>query len=110
MAGLTRQDIEEIIADYGYDEILLMDGFDSAFVGITQRHGLPPLATYSYVLMLKTLVENNENDPMTLEEAEEYINYNCLDAWVGENTPLIVMDDMVAFSSQAQMRKLDDLS
>jgi len=30
-------------------------------------------------------------DEMTYEEAVEYIEYNCLGAWVGERTPLIVM-------------------
>jgi hypothetical protein len=32
-----------------------------------------------------------ERDGMTSEEAMEYIDYNCVGAWVGENTPIIVM-------------------
>jgi hypothetical protein len=30
-------------------------------------------------------------DGMDEEEAEEYISYNCIGAWVGEQTPIIVM-------------------
>jgi hypothetical protein len=35
-------------------------------------------------------------DKMSIEEATDYIDYNCLNAWVGEQTPLIVQDDLVA--------------
>jgi hypothetical protein len=30
-------------------------------------------------------------DGMELDEAIEFIDYNCLGAWVGELTPIIVM-------------------
>ena len=30
-------------------------------------------------------------DGMTDEEADEYISFNCISAWVGEQTPIIVM-------------------
>ena len=32
-----------------------------------------------------------ERDGMDYEEATEYIDYNCLGAWIGEQTPIIVM-------------------
>ena len=28
---------------------------------------------------------------MSFEEAEEYIDYNCIGAWIGDQTPIIVM-------------------
>lgn len=92
---MTRDKINEIISDYGYENILLMDGFDEAFVGITERPNHPPLATYSYLMMLDTLIAR---DGMSGDEAEEYISFNCLGAWVGEQTPLIVQDDLVAMA------------
>jgi hypothetical protein len=31
-----------------------------------------------------------DRDNMELEEAIEYIDYNCIGAWMGELTPIIV--------------------
>jgi hypothetical protein len=49
----------------------------------------PVLAVYSYEKMLGVLVRR---DDMDYDEAAEYISYNCLGAWVGERTPIIVND------------------
>ena len=67
--------------------LLLMDGFDEAFIGFSQRINEPELAVYDYELMVATLVNR---DGMTPEDAEEYIEFNCIGAWVGEQTPVIV--------------------
>jgi hypothetical protein len=32
-----------------------------------------------------------ERDGMEYEDAVEYISYNCMGAWVGERTPIIVV-------------------
>ena len=73
-------------------DVLLMDGFDEAFIGYSQRNNNEPLlAVYSWSLMVDVLVER---DGMTSEEAMEYIDFNCVGAWVGENTPIIVMPIM----------------
>ncbi len=65
-----------------------MDGFDDAIIGYSQRINDPTLAVYSWELMVKILMER---DGMSDEEAMEYIEYNCLGAWVGERTPIIVL-------------------
>ncbi len=65
-----------------------MDGFDDAIIGYSQRINDPTLAVYSWELMVKILMER---DGMSDEEAMEYIDYNCLGAWVGERTPIIVL-------------------
>lgn len=77
----------ELLAELEED-ILLMDGFDDAIIGYSQRINDPTLAVYSWELMLKILMER---DGMSDEEAMEYIDYNCLGAWVGERTPIIVL-------------------
>jgi hypothetical protein len=77
----------ELLADLEED-ILLMDGFDDAIIGYSQRINDPTLAVYSWELMVKILMER---DGMSDEEAMEYIDYNCLGAWVGERTPIIVL-------------------
>jgi hypothetical protein len=65
-----------------------MDGFDDAIIGYSQRINDPILAVYSWDLMVKVLMER---DGMSDEEAMEYIDFNCLGAWVGEQTPIIVL-------------------
>ncbi len=77
----------ELLAELEED-ILLMDGFDDAIIGYSQRINDPTLAVYSWELMVKILMER---DGMSDEEAMEYIDYNCLGAWVGERTPIIVL-------------------
>ncbi len=67
--------------------LLLMDGFEEAFIGFTTRINEPYVAVYDYDKMMQTLMFR---DSMSAEEAEEYIEYNCQGAWVGEQTPYIV--------------------
>jgi hypothetical protein len=82
----TREDIEAYLQDID-QTVLLADGFDEAFIGVSQRINEPLLAVYSYPQMVETLMFRDE---MTYEEAEEYLEYNVIGAWVGEQTPLIV--------------------
>lgn len=84
----TRADIEAYLEERG-EHALLMDGFDEALIGFSQRINEPLLAVYSYNTMVDVCVFR---DGMSYEEAEEYIEYNCIGAWVGEQTPIIVQD------------------
>jgi hypothetical protein len=81
-----RSEIEEYFEATG-ENVLLMDGFDEALIGFSQRINEPLLAVYSYYQMVSLLVHR---DGMSIEEAEEYIDYNCVGAWMGEKTPIIV--------------------
>jgi hypothetical protein len=83
---VTRDDIDAYLAERG-ETVLLMDGFDEALIGFSQRINEPLLAVYSYNVMVDVCVFR---DGMSYEEAEEYIEYNCIGAWVGEQTPIIV--------------------
>ena len=67
---------------------MLMDGFDEALIGFSQRINEPLLAVYSWQKMIDLCVDR---DKMSVEEAEEYIDYNCIGAWIGDQTPIIVM-------------------
>jgi hypothetical protein len=83
---MNRQQIEDFFEDTGM-KVLLMDGFDEALIGTSQRINEPMLAVYSYDMMLDLLMDR---DGMELDVAEEYIEYNCVGAWIGEQTPIIV--------------------
>ena len=84
---MNREQIDRHLKNIG-ESALLMDGFDEACIGFSQRINEPILAVYSYLKMVDTLIER---DGMDYEEATEYIDYNCLGAWIGEQTPIIVM-------------------
>lgn len=87
MKPLTRDDIEALLEDMG-ESTLLMDGFDGAFIGFSRRLNEPYLAVYDYDKMLAICVER---DGMNEEDAMEYVDFNCVGAWVGELTPIIVV-------------------
>lgn len=88
----TRQSIQEHLEALD-ENVLLMDGFDEALIGFSQRINEPMLAVYSWEKMMDVCMET---DGMTWEDAEEYISYNCIGAWVGEQTPIIVMPVLVS--------------
>ena len=85
---MNKTELETMI-HYMDEEVMLMDGFEEAFIGFSRRCGQPTLATYSFDKMIQVLVERDQMDVM---EAEEYISYNCAGAWMGELTPVILYE------------------
>jgi hypothetical protein len=85
--NMTREALEEYLGQMG-ETPLLMDGFDEACIGFSQRINEPFLAVYSYEKMIEVLMER---DGMDDETAMEYIDFNCVGSWMGEKTPIIVM-------------------
>ena len=65
------------------EEVLLADGFESAFVGIARQFN-KCIAVYDYEKCIKILIER---DGMTTDEAEEYFEFNVIGSYVGELTP-----------------------
>ena len=65
---------------------LLADGFDDAFLGYgTQFNKM--LAVYDYDKCVDILMKR---DDMTEEEAEEYMEFNVMGAYMGEHTPVFL--------------------
>lgn len=67
--------------------MLLADGFNDAIIGMGERAGQPTIAVYDFDLCVAILCER---DNMSLDDAVEYMYYNVIGAWVGEETPLFV--------------------
>lgn len=82
----TREQISDYFEEMD-ESVLLMDGFEDAFIGYSQRINDPILAVYSYDKMVDVLMSR---DGMDYDEATEYIDFNCVGAYVGEQTPIIV--------------------
>jgi hypothetical protein len=68
-------------------DALLADGLETALVGYTVGHHHPHVAVYDIDKCVGALVER---DGMAPEEADEYLSFNTLGAYVGENGPLFV--------------------
>ena len=82
-----RDEINVYLSDLD-ESVLLMDGFDEAIIGFAERINTPLLAIYDWEKMVDILITR---DGMEYEEAVEYISYNCMGAWVGERTPMIML-------------------
>ena len=67
--------------------MLKWDGFDSAIIGVGERNNTDSMIVYDYDKMINILVTR---DSMTHEEAEEYLDFNVIGAWIGDTTPIIV--------------------
>lgn len=74
---------------------LLADGFDDAFIGYTLIHQTGKMvAVYDSELCIEILMDRekiiDDFEEKTLEDAQEYFEFNVLGAYVGEGTPLFL--------------------
>ena len=83
--------IEENFPD---ENILLAEGFESAFIGVVESHGAAPKALYDYESCLDILKGMQEMDE---GEAIEYMEFNVMSAYVGESTPAFIKLDFYKF-------------
>lgn len=69
-------------------EALLAAGFEEALVGVARRCGQPTLAVYSYQKAADILIRQG----MSPEDADEYLEFNVLGAWMGPQTPIFLVE------------------
>ena len=88
-----RRACEEALEELN-PEALFMDGLDEAIVGIGCQYTKNPVVIYDEGRIIFSLISEQE---MEYHEAWEYYSFNIQGAWVGENTPIIVvgMDDLL---------------
>lgn len=78
-----REQIDEWASEaFPEDEILFADGFEDAFMGVAMQFN-KPISIFDYDKCLTIL----QNDGMTYNEAEEYMQFNVVGAYVGKDTP-----------------------
>ena len=74
-------------------ELKTADGFDKAKIGVMRRAGQADIVIYDYQRCVEILMER---EGWTDEEAEEWMEYNVLSAWMGEGTPgFLVNTDII---------------
>jgi hypothetical protein len=67
--------------------MLIADGFDKAFIGVGHRSGCLDVAVYDYDKCARILMKR---DKMSLEDAYEFLDFNVVGSWVGEQTPIFL--------------------
>ena len=68
-------------------DALLADGLEDAYIGFTVNQHHATVAVYDYDRCVAVLVQR---DGMTDEDADEFLSFNTLGAYVGENGPLFI--------------------
>lgn len=66
---------------------VILDGFESAIVGVTQEFGNGPRVLYSKDKILEIL---QQRDGMSYTEAEEFFDYNVIGGYFGEQNPIFL--------------------
>ena len=81
--GISVEEISTYIEEQGMEGVLLADGLEDAFIGVSCGFG-PNKAIYDWDKGVEVFMPR---DKMTYEEAVEWIDYNVTGAYVGEQTP-----------------------
>jgi len=67
--------------------MLLADGFEKALLGIGERAGQPTIAVYDFDRCVAVLCER---DNMSMDEAVDFMYFNVVGSWMGDETPIFV--------------------
>ena len=76
-------EIKEQVAEINPDA-LLADGFEQALIGYVERACQPPIALYDRQKCIEILMLR---DHMSINDANEFFEFNVIGAWMGDNTP-----------------------
>lgn len=83
---MTYVEILENLAELNPDA-LMATGFEDACIGYTLNHHHAHVAVYDIDACIAVLIHR---DGMTEEDADEYLSFNTLGAYFGENGPLFI--------------------
>jgi len=82
-----RLNIREELAEIWDQDLLFMSEpeYDDAIIGVMERAGGSPVIAYDTQKILDILERS-----MSVEEAQEFFEYNILGAYVGDKTPVYI--------------------
>lgn len=92
---MTREDVDRWADERG-EELLCADGFDDAIVGIGQRFspcegGGATIMFFVVYDRAKCIEQLVTRDGMSVDDAEEFFEFNTAGSYVGEATPCFLM-------------------
>jgi|TARA_R100000152_G_C6767129_1_gene192268 hypothetical protein len=68
--------------------MLKADGFDNAIIGVARQFNQPEKLVYDYSKCVEILMSRDE---MSKDDAVEFMEFNVVGAYVGEQTPIWMM-------------------
>ena len=80
---------DELCNRYNEEKLLFADGFDNCIIGVAYDFGNLRVV-YSIPKMIEALFKDAG---MPYDEAMEYLEFNTLHAWVGDQTPIYVEEE-----------------
>ena len=83
---MTFDELADIVAEANPDAIVA-DGLEDAAIGYTVGHHSEHVVVYDYDKCVAVLVSR---DGMSEEEADEFLGFNTLGAYVGPNGPIYI--------------------
>ena len=75
--------LEKIFEYYEDDEFLKADGFDDAVIGVDS-------ISMRLIYSIEKCVEILMKDEMTQEDALDYLSFNTINSYVGDQTPIFI--------------------
>jgi len=91
--GVTGADVEEmreLIRSHNAEAVVWEpEAYDAALVGVGHRCGSEAVAVYDYGKLVEVTMALSDGG--SEEEAAEYVEFNILGAYVGESTPMVLM-------------------
>jgi len=93
----AKQDIQDYCNTYFDDSVILADGFELAFLGCGYSYS-GSYAIYNLGTCIEILMQR---DDMSFDDAEEFIEYNVIGAFVGDRMPvfLVPMKELYEYQS-----------
>ena len=80
---MKSEEILDLVAQLN-SKALVAKGLEEAVIGYVERFGQEPLVLFDKKRCITILMETSE---MTMDEAEEYFDFNVIGAWMGDGTP-----------------------
>lgn len=81
-----KQKLKEFLKMFD-DDIVMINGHENAFLGITNLNKVGYVAVYSTSQIIENIMRD---DMMDYETAEEFVQYNIANSYVGEKTPILL--------------------
>lgn len=71
-----------------YPDLLVPSGMEGSLIGVVERCGTGPVALINKEFVISSYM----CDGMSRDEAEEFFELNTLGAWVGDQTPVFLIE------------------
>jgi regulator of replication initiation timing len=87
VARMEAGDDERDAGDEDDSETLLaIEGMNDCIVGVGRRCSKPDVLVYSHAMLVASYIKHG----MTETEAYEWVEFNIVGAWLGEQTPMVI--------------------